>query len=95
MRLATPRIVSSLRARNINYFILQRWLARKTMSWADAVIVNSKSVRDHAIAEEGALPGRIHWIPNGIWVEDFARPMERSVLRAEIGPNSGWRRTAC
>src|SRR5438093_5430486 len=43
-----PRIVSSLRARNVNYSWWQRRLARYTMRWADAVIINSASVREFA-----------------------------------------------
>src|SRR5207253_3979008 len=65
-----PRIVSSLRARNVHYTSWQRWLVRHTMCWADVVVINSMYVRDFAVAEEGAHPDRIHVIPNGVYVGD-------------------------
>lgn len=80
-----PRIVSSIRARNINYRSLKRALTRFTMRWADAVVINSCGVREFAIAAEGAPPNRLHFIPNGIRVEDFLQPIDRSVLRMESG----------
>jgi glycosyltransferase involved in cell wall biosynthesis len=80
-----PRIVSSIRARNVNYARWQRWLVRSTMRWADAVILNSAAVKDFVIREEGADPDKIHVIPNGLRVEDYAFPMSRATLRAEFG----------
>ncbi len=83
-----PRMVSSIRARNVNYAGWQRWLVRSTMRWADAVILNSAAVRDFAIREEGAAPEKIHVIPNGVRVEEYAHPMSRVALRAEFGLSS-------
>lgn len=80
-----PRIVSSLRARNIDYARWQRWLVRRTMRWADAVILNSHQFRDFAINEEGAKEDAICVIPNGVRVEAFANPPDPSSVRAELG----------
>ncbi len=86
-----PRIVSSLRARNVHYASWQRSLVRSTMRWADAVVINSAYFRDFAIAEEGAPPERIHVIPNGVRVEDYSAPLTQASLRAELGlPPNGW-----
>jgi len=80
-----PRIVSSLRARNVHYAGWQRWLVRRTMPWADLVVLNSAHIRDFAIAEEGADPDRICVIPNGVEVERYTQPMSHAELRAEFG----------
>src|SRR2546426_2615027 len=80
-----PRIISSLRARNVDYPSWKRWLARQTMVWANAVIINSAATRDFAIAEEGAPANQIYLIPNGVSVEDYRHPMCRAALRAEFG----------
>jgi glycosyltransferase involved in cell wall biosynthesis len=80
-----PRVLSSLRARNIHYTPWQRWLVRRTMPWADAVILNSASVREFAIEQEGASPERIHVIPNGVRLEDYAVPIDRDMVRSELG----------
>ncbi|HSH81496.1 MAG TPA: glycosyltransferase [Herpetosiphonaceae bacterium] len=82
---SVPRIVSSLRARNVHYTIWQRWLVRRTMRWADAIVLNSAAVRDFAIAEEGAQPDRIVVIRNGVQVENYCAPLSRAALRAEFG----------
>lgn len=79
-----PKIVSSIRARNANYAGWQRALARRTMRWADAVIVNSAAVRAFAGSEEGAPERKLITIPNGICVDDYARPLGRADLRAEL-----------
>lgn len=89
--LAVPRIVSSVRARNVHYTSWQRWLVRNTMRWADAVVINSASVRDFAISEEGAPSNRITVIPNGVRVEDYGEPLDQASLRAELNvPPDGW-----
>src|SRR5437867_652706 len=48
-----PRIVSSIRARNTNYPSWKRFVVRQTMRLADIVVINSNSIRDFAITEEG------------------------------------------
>ena len=86
-----PRIVSSIRARNVHYARWQRLLARATMRWADVVVLNSAHVREFAVAEEGASTERIAIIPNSLNVDDYARPMSREELCAEFGISSEWR----
>jgi glycosyltransferase involved in cell wall biosynthesis len=80
-----PHIVSSIRTRNVDYSLLQRWLVRATMSLADAVIINSSYIRPFAIDEEGARPERIFFIPNGVRVEDYTNPIDQAFLRADMG----------
>jgi glycosyltransferase involved in cell wall biosynthesis len=85
-----PRIISSLRARNVNYSWLQRWLVRVTMEAADAVIVNSPNSREFAMNVEGVRPDRLFFIPNGIKVTDYAQPVGQGLLREELGlPSHG------
>lgn len=80
-----PRVVSSLRARNINYSGLQRRLVRSTMWIADAVVINSAGIREFAIAEEGALEDRIELIPNGVVVENYTSAVEPRRVRSQLG----------
>lgn len=80
-----PRIVSSLRARNTNYARWQRWLVRLTMRWADCVILNSRFMRDFALAEEGASPERIVVIPNGVAASDYQQSLTSVAVRQEFG----------
>lgn len=85
-----PRVVSSLRARNVNYSYVQRLLIRATMSVADAVVVNSGFLRDFAVKEEGASPERIYIIPNGVNVDRFTNPLNQASLREDLGiPETG------
>jgi glycosyltransferase involved in cell wall biosynthesis len=79
-----PRLITSLRARNTNYARWKRLLSRTTMRWADDVIINSCSTRNFAICEEGAPANTIHYIPNGIRIQDYAQPLGRADLRAEF-----------
>jgi glycosyltransferase involved in cell wall biosynthesis len=89
-RAGVPRIISSLRARNVHYSWLQRWLVRVTMEAADAVIINSPNSREFAIAVEGVRPDRLFLIPNGIRVIDYAQPVHQELLREELGlPSHG------
>ena len=86
-----PRIISSLRARNINYSRLQRWLVRRTVNMADAVVLNSSYVREFSISEEGAQPNRVHIIPNAVNVVAFANPISQTFLREKLDlPATGW-----
>ncbi len=79
-----PRIVSSLRARNVQYASWQRWLVRYTMRWVDAVVLNSNSYRDFATEIEGAPRDRIYIIPNGVRISR-ERTIPRAVLRSQMG----------
>jgi len=88
-RAGIPRIVSSLRARNIDYARWQRWMVRWTMHWADAVILNSRKFQDFAIQEEGVPKERIHIIPNGIAIENLTGEVDRGALRRALGIDEG------
>jgi glycosyltransferase involved in cell wall biosynthesis len=86
-----PRIVTTLQTRNIDYTFLQRWLVRKTMHWADAVVISSIQLHDFGIREEGARPDGIHIIPHAVRVEDYESPCHQKSLRMEFGlPPDGW-----
>lgn len=80
-----PRVVSSLRARNVNYALWQLWLSRATMALADAVVVNSRVVQSFAVGAEGVRPEQLVWIPNGVELSDYAAPMDQRTLRTELG----------
>jgi glycosyltransferase involved in cell wall biosynthesis len=85
-----PRIITSLQTRNVDYTSLQRWIVRATMRSADAVVINNSNNREFAIAAEGARPDRIVFIPNGVCVEDYTKPIDQAALRTDMGllPNS-------
>jgi glycosyltransferase involved in cell wall biosynthesis len=86
-----PRIITTLQTRNIDYTSLQRWLVRKTMHWADAVVISSIQLHDFGIIEEGAKPDRIHIIPHAVRVGDYGSPIHQISLRREFGlPPNGW-----
>ena len=80
-----PRIISSLRARNVHYSRLQRCLVRVTMDAADAVVINSPHSREFAIDAEGVQPDRIVFIPNGVQVTKYAKPVCQESLRDKLG----------
>lgn len=82
---SVPRIVSSLRARNVHYSRVQRWLARATMNVAHAVVINSPQTREFAIGAEGAQINRVFFIPNGVHVDKYAEPVDQELLRHEFG----------
>jgi glycosyltransferase involved in cell wall biosynthesis len=79
-----PRIVTSLRARNVQYASWQRWLVRYTMRWADAVVLNSNGYRDFAVEIEGAPRERICIIPNGVRIRKEGS-LPRALLRSQLG----------
>lgn len=80
-----PRVVSSIRARNVNYALWQLLLVRATMPCADRVIVNGRGTSAFAVGAEGARPDRLVSIPNGVAVEAYGAPLPREALRAELG----------
>jgi glycosyltransferase involved in cell wall biosynthesis len=86
---AVPRIISSLRARNVHYSVLQRQLVRATMPLADAVVINSAHFREFAITTEGVSPTRLFVIPNGVCANKFAGRIDQTKLRRELGLPSG------
>ncbi len=80
-----PHIVSSIRARNVHYNGLQRFLVRFTMRWADSVVLNSRQIYEYAIQEERASPEKVTVIPNGINMEPYLLPSDRSGIFQELG----------
>jgi glycosyltransferase involved in cell wall biosynthesis len=84
-----PRIITSLQTRNIDYTLLQRWLVRATMRFADVVVINNSYNRAFAISEEGAHPDRIVFIPNGVCVKDYTEPIDQASLLSNIGLSPG------
>jgi glycosyltransferase involved in cell wall biosynthesis len=84
-----PRLISSIRARNINYGLWHLLLIRATMPLADAVVVNSLGTRVFAVGAEGARPNRLVYIPNGVNVDLYAQPYSPVELRAMFGIPKG------
>ena len=80
-----PRVITSLQTRNVDYTSLQRWVVRATMRSADVVVINNSYNREFAIAEEGARDDRIVYIPNGVCVEDYTKPIDQAALRTDMG----------
>ncbi len=80
-----PRVLSSIRARNVNYPRWKLLLARTTMPLANAVIVNSAATLSWALEGEGAPTGATSVIPNGVAVGAYAQPYGRAELRAHFG----------
>ncbi len=89
-RSGIPRIISSLRARNVNYSRIQRLLTRMTMNLADAIVINTSQGREFSIQEEGARSDRLHVILNGVNVENFRYPIPQEMLREKLAlPKTG------
>ncbi|MFQ3661410.1 MAG: glycosyltransferase [Chloroflexaceae bacterium] len=84
-RAGIPRLVSSIRARNVNYAPWQLLLVRATMPLADVVVVNSRQIAAFAVAGEGARPESVVYIPNGVDASLYTQPVSRAALRAELG----------
>lgn len=81
-----PRIVTSIQSRNVDYPAWKRWLVRRTMPWADVVIICSRGMAEFVEREEGARPERIRYIPNStVKPRDYANPVSAGELRAEFG----------
>ena len=84
-----PRLVASMRARNLDYAPWQRWLVRRTVRWADAMILNSAGVADYALYQEGAAPDHIYIINNGLRMADYATDYDVAAVRRELGVPAG------
>jgi len=83
-----PWIISSIRARNVNYSWWQHMMSRLTMPLADLVVLNSANASDYAMQHEGVQRGRMVIIPNGVSVENIA--LSQAALRTELGlPSAG------
>lgn len=86
-----PRIISSLRARNVHYSAFQRALVRSTMDWADAVVINSPHTREFAVTAEGVNAHRIYFIPNGVDIDKFRKSIGKDDLAREFNlPTRGF-----
>ncbi|MDZ4719229.1 MAG: glycosyltransferase, partial [Roseiflexaceae bacterium] len=79
-----PWIISSIRARNVNYSWWQHMMSRLTMPLADVVVLNSANASDFAVAHEGLRRTQMVVIPNGVSVGS-ARIRSSAGLRAELG----------
>jgi glycosyltransferase involved in cell wall biosynthesis len=80
-----PRVVSSIRARNIDYKLWQLLLVRFTAPLSDAVIVNGRGTLAYAALTAGARPEGLVYIPNGVDVAAYQAPICPAALRAELG----------
>jgi glycosyltransferase involved in cell wall biosynthesis len=49
------------------------------------VVLSSTHLRDFVIASEGASPDQLVVIPNSIRLQDYIHPIDRNLLRAELG----------
>jgi len=88
-RACTPaRVVSSIRARNVDKRRWQFLLDRLTAGLADRVVFNSAAVVPFALAREGVRPGQVVVIPNGVAVAD-ADPTAAAALRRSLLPGGG------
>lgn len=81
---AIPRLISSIRARNVNYAWWQRVLVRLTMPLTDQVVLNSANASDFAIAHEAVPASRMHIIPNGVLIGSSSE-LTQVIVRAEFG----------
>lgn len=81
------KVISTIRARNIGYSFWQLFLLRRSMKWADRVVLNSREVVDFAVQMEGVDPCKIAIIPNGIDSRVFGKKEDcsRLPLRFELG----------
>jgi len=85
-RLAGCRaLVTSIRARNLAKPSWQRWFDRKTISWADKVVFNSRHIVSYGCQNEGVRNEQVVVIPNG--VEDLRTRTGalRSQYRQQLG----------
>lgn len=80
-----PRVISSIRARNVDYKLWQLLLVRFTAPLSDAVVVNGRVSLAYAVLAEGARPEGLAYIPNGVDVTAYQTPMCSGALRAELG----------
>ena len=82
-----PRIVTSIRARNIDKKLWQLWLDRQTMHWAHKVVFNAGAVVKFSMEKEGVRPEQVIVIPNGV---RFRAPSGRGrqVLAGIVPPDA-------
>lgn len=82
-RAGVPRIVLRLGAVQPIPAGMGGWKHRRSLRrYTDAVIANSRAVRDHLLASvPGLAPGAVYYVPNGVRL----RPAPAAPLRAELG----------
>ncbi len=69
-------------------FKFMRWMEKKTVERADAVIAVGKTLRRWIIKELGAEPHKVFYVPNGIDPYVFKLiPLEKNPLRSKINGN--------
>lgn len=90
-----PRLISSIRARNVNYPRWKLLMVRMTMPLADAVIINSETTRQWAIEHEGAPAEHLYFIPNGVDLQPYQTPIDRKELCRELDVPSGTALIGC
>jgi glycosyltransferase involved in cell wall biosynthesis len=78
-----PRVISTIRARNVFYKPWQFWLARATVSLADQVVLNSHHLREFAHQGEGVPIEKMVVIHNGITPPEKTDPAARAALFQE------------
>jgi len=77
-----PAIFSTIRGRNVDKPLWQRWLDRRTAHWAQAVVFNDREAVPFAIRYEGVRDHQVVYIPNGIAATSAQRPVRD--VRAEL-----------
>jgi glycosyltransferase involved in cell wall biosynthesis len=82
----TPRVISSVRAKNVYKNIFHFGLDRITAGLADHVICNSQDAISFAIQYEGVRPEQMTYIPNGVLPVHTRYDVE--TLRKELGASS-------
>jgi glycosyltransferase involved in cell wall biosynthesis len=82
-----PRVVRT--RNNLGYWItpLHRWLGWACNQWTDALIANCEPCRRAVIADEGARPGRVQVLENGVDLAHF--PALPAGAGREGGPRVG------
>jgi glycosyltransferase involved in cell wall biosynthesis len=80
-----PRVISSIRARNVHYPRWKRVAVRLTMHLVDCVVVNSATIRGYAIEHEGAPAEATVTIQNSVHVSDVLIPEDRQAVRLSLG----------
>ena len=83
-----PNKVSAIRARNINYSLLQRNLSRTALRFADRVALVSESLTDFVLKNYGVSQDKIAITPNGVEL-DCSNVLTRDELihRFELDSN--------
>jgi glycosyltransferase involved in cell wall biosynthesis len=77
--------VSSIRGRNSDKRAWQFLVGRRTVSWSDRVIFNSRNVVPFAVKHEGVRPEQVVFIPNGIPRTEPPDAAVAAAVRAELG----------